>query len=461
MTRYRSTLVVSALTGLVFGFSSLRPTSYQQLNAQTPANPSQSPKEGGRNREIGLKMLGDMKKALKEGYYDPQYRGIDLDARFRAAETRIKTLTYNWQVFRVLAQVLLDFQDSHTRLMMPARTDHFEYGFSLQIIGDKCFVTRVKNGTDAEAKGLQVGDQILNIGKFSPTRENLWKIMYVLYRLDPIDFVDLRTKAVDGAEKQLTVKAQTMTAAEKRKELRKRKDDEREKPFKCQEINSEVIACKLYTFLIEKEQIDKMMKQIGQRPKLILDLRGNGGGYVIVEEYLTGYFFDHNVKIGSVVMREKKEERIARTRKDKAYKGELVVLVDSNSASAAEVLTRVIQIEKRGTVIGDVSRGAVMTSTTVGFFSHLSILNDFRISNIGMSMTVADLIMSDGKRLENVGITPDVPVLPTALALSQKTDPVLAYAAARLGAELTPEKAGSYYFLTTKEEDESDGDEGE
>lgn len=446
---------------VVFGYSVLFPPSYQHLSAQTQANPSQPPKEGGRNRDMALKMLGDMKRALKKDYYDPQYRGIDLDARFKAAENRIKTLTYNWQVFRVLAQVLLDFQDSHTRLIMPARTDHFEYGFSLQIVGDKCFVTRVKKGTDAEAKGLQVGDQVLNIGKFSPTRENLWKIMYVLYRLDPVDFVDLRTKALDGIEKQLTVKAQTMTAAEKRKERKKRKDDEREKPFKCQEINSDLIACKLYTFSIEKEQIDKMMKQVGQRPKLILDLRGNGGGYVIIEEYLTGYFFDHNVKIGDMVMREKKEERIAKSRKDKAYKGELLVLIDSNSASAAEVLARVIQIEKRGTVVGDVSMGAVMTSIGVGFFSHLSILNDFRYTNIGMNMTIADLIMSDGKRLENVGVIPDVPAVPTALALSQKTDPVLAFAAARLGGELTPEKAGSYYFLTAKDEDESDEEDGQ
>jgi C-terminal processing protease CtpA/Prc len=33
-----------------------------------------------------------------------------------------------------------------------------------------------------------------------------------------------------------------------------------------------------------------MMKEVGVHKKFILDLRGNGGGYVKIEEYLTGYF---------------------------------------------------------------------------------------------------------------------------------------------------------------------------
>ncbi len=39
-----------------------------------------------------------------------------------------------------------------------------------------------------------------------------------------------------------------------------------------------------------------MMKEVGVHKKFILDLRGNGGGYVKIEEYLTGHFFDRDVK---------------------------------------------------------------------------------------------------------------------------------------------------------------------
>ena len=435
--------------------------AFTNVQGQTNPEPAKTPKEGGRNRDMGLRMLADMKDALKEHYYDPKYRGIDIDARFKAAEARIKTLTYNWEVYRVVAQVLLDFGDSHTRFLVPPRTDNFEYGFSFQMIGNDCFVTRIKEKSDAEVKGLKVGDQILAIGKYAPTRRHLWKIIYVLYQLDPIDFVELKIRGLDGVERHVTIKGMTMTMKEKRKEYEKRRKAKLDKPFKCEDFNAELIACKLYTFSVPPDEIDKMMKQVGKHSKLILDLRGNRGGYVVTAQHVLGSLFDRDVKIGEMVMREKKERRMAKTRKDKAFNGELVVLIDSNSASAAEVVARVVQIEKRGVVIGDLSSGKVMTSTSVGFFSHLGNANDAFYTNTGMSVTIADLIMSDGKRLEDVGVIPDVPLIPTGLALAQKTDPVLAYAVIKLGVETTPEKTGSLHFITAGEEDESAEDDKE
>jgi hypothetical protein len=64
--------------------------------------------------------------------------------------------------------------------------------------------------------------------------------------------------------------------------------------------------------------------------------------------------------------------------------------------------------------------------------------------------------MSDGSRLEHVGVKPDAHVVPTGLALAKKTDPVLSHAASMMGVELTPEKAGQFYFLTAKPEGEDD-----
>jgi C-terminal processing protease CtpA/Prc len=453
---YVSTRPATSLRCLLLVLSLLCPAQYQLVRAQIPINEPGNAKDAKRHRELALHLLGEMKGRLKEYYFDPKYRGIDLEARFKAAEARIKTLDYNWQMFRVLAQILLDFNDSHTRLQLPPRTDNFQYGFAMQMIGDKCFVVSVKKGTDAEAKGIKVGDQILKIGKFTPTRDNLWKIVYVLYKLDPIDFINIQIKSVDGAEQELTVKAQTMTLEQQRKEWEKRKKEEKQKPFKCQEINAEVIACKLYTFLVEKDEINKMMKQVGQHPKLILDLRGNGGGYVLVEEHLAGYLFDRDVKIAEVVTRKKTEQRLAKTKGDKSFKGELLVLIDSRSASASEIVARLVQIERRGKVIGDVSSGAVMTSIYVPLFNPSVALSNIIYSNTGMSMTIGDVIMSDGSRLEHVGVIPDARVMPTGLALAKKTDPVLAYAASLFGADLSPEQAGQFYFLTAKTEGEED-----
>jgi len=190
--------------------------------------------EAKRNREMGLAMLREMKEILEEYYYDPKYHGIDLKARFKAAESVIKTLNHNWQVYRVLAGILLEFNDSHTRLIVPPRTDHFEYGFTLQMIGDQCFVISVKKGSDAEKGGLQAGDQVLKIGRYTPTRQSLWKLMYVIYKLDPANMVSLTVKKPDGIEAPMLIAARTMTEKEYKEERKKRKDDEEAKPFKCE-----------------------------------------------------------------------------------------------------------------------------------------------------------------------------------------------------------------------------------
>lgn len=407
-------------------------------------------------REQTLRMLDEMEGVLKEYYYDPKFHGIDLKARIDTAKERIRTMQYNWQMYRVLVQVLMDFNDSHTIMLLPPRTDYFQYGFGMQMIGDDCIVTSVKGDSDARKQGLEVGDQLVAIGKFKPTRRDLWKISYVIYKLDPAKTLDLQVRKPDGTEKAITITAKTMTDKEYRAELRARKDKSKYEPFKCQEVSSSVLACKLYSFNVEKNDIDKMMTQALKYPKLILDLRGNGGGYVVIEQYLLSHFFDREVKIADLVTREKTEVRTTKPVGDRQYKGEVAVLVDSNSASAAEMTARVLQLEKRAKIYGDYSSGSVMTSIRVPFRSVMSALADAAIIQVGMSVTVADVVMRDGSRLENTGIKPDELLQPAGLAYAKKTDPVLAYVAEKFGSQITPELAGTYHFLVPKDESDDD-----
>jgi len=105
----------------------------------------------------------------------------------------------------------------------------------------------------------------------------------------------------------------------------------------------------------------------------------------------------------------------------------------------------VVQIEKRGIVIGDRSAGAVMESMFYPFA-----LGESSTIFYGASITDADIIMTDGVSLEHVGVTPDKVMLPTGADLRDRVDPVLSYAASLAGVKLDPKEAGALFPIKWK-----------
>ena len=105
-----------------------------------------------------------------------------------------------------------------------------------------------------------------------------------------------------------------------------------------------------------------------------------------------------------------------------------------------DAVARVVQLEKRGTVIGDRTAGAVMTGRLIPH-----IYGTGRLTLYAVMITVGDVRLTDGGSLEKVGVTPDQIVPPTAADLVAKRDPVLAQAIERLGGRMTPEKAGRLF----------------
>ncbi len=410
------------------------------------------------NRDRGQRMLKIIKETLKTHYYDKNFKGIDIEARFKDASEKIKNLEWNADIFRVIAGVLLEFEDSHTRFYPPGRSDRVEYGFTMQMVGNQAFVTDVKKDSDAEKQGLKNGDRILKIGQYDVTRDTLWVLNYFIYQLEPLPRLPVTLADDDNNERTVFVTSSFKTFEERRKESRARRQATREDPYKCVKVSTELTACQLKTFSVERKHIEKMMDEAAKGSNLILDLRGNRGGYVSISEYLTGHFFDREVKIADMVTRKKTENRVAKPVKKRNFQGELVVLIDSNSASASEVFSRVIQIEKRGLVVGDVSAGAVMTSYNMSLQIDCGPSGFQRITPFGMNVTVADVIMSDGNRLEQIGVIPDRPVGPSPTAIREKNDPVLAYAAGLLGVSITSEAAGKFNFLFKKTEGDLDDD---
>jgi C-terminal processing protease CtpA/Prc len=205
--------------------------------------------------------------------------------------------------------------------------------------------------------------------------------------------------------------------------------------------SGDIVIWKMGEFNLTPEEVDDTVKaKVKDAAALVLDLRGNGGGAVLTLERLVSHFFDHQIQIAERKGRKKMEPMAAKKRTDKPFAGKLVVLVDSDSASASEVFARLVQIEKRATVLGDRSQGSVMQAR---YFDGAS--GSQSIIVFGASITDADLIMSDGKSLENVGVTPDEVVVPTPEDLAAGRDPALARAVALVGGSLMPEAAGKLF----------------
>jgi carboxyl-terminal processing protease len=197
---------------------------------------------------------------------------------------------------------------------------------------------------------------------------------------------------------------------------------------------------KMPIFLLENSEIDRLFAIARKHSTLILDLRENPGGLVDAARRMISDLVDHDVKMFDRVTRRGQSTLVAKSRGSSAFSGKLIVLIDGGSASSAEILARVVQLEKRGTVIGDRSAGAVMETQFLPFAMGGEMAIFYSVA-----VTDADLIMSDGKSLERAGVRPDEVVLPSPADLAAGRDPAMARAAQLAGLSLNAVAAGKLF----------------
>ena len=161
------------------------------------------------------------------------------------------------------------------------------------------------------------------------------------------------------------------------------------------------------------------------RRKLILDLRGNPGGFVTAARKVASQF------IGSGPIYWTEDAQGNQVSTDAEPDGaaidpsiDLVVLIDKGSASASEIVAGALQDTKRATLVGETSFG----KGTVQQWQPLE--ND----SGGFRLTIAKWLTPEKRWIHHTGLTPDVPVTVPA-DNPEGSDPILDRALELLGAQ--------------------------
>jgi carboxyl-terminal processing protease len=400
-----------------------------------------------KERRRGAEVLRDVAALLGRRYHDPAFAGHALSARVARAEEEMRRAGSEAATFGVVAGLLAGLGDSHTFLVPPAQAGALDYGWTPRMVGERCFVVDVRPGTDAHHQRLHAGDEVLALEGRLPTRDTVWRTLHLARFSGPEPSVRLRLRRPDGVEREVTVSTQaaprgrTVSFHEYLGSLRHRLKGRAGSRFA--EVDG-VLVWKLAAFHDAGRALSAGVARARPKRALVLDLRGNGGGDLDALRRFAGGFFarTEDLTLGWLHGRRRRQAlRASRWATGRTYDGPLVIVVDSESASAAEVFARTVQLRGRGLVIGDRTGGAVMLSRI-----HVLLQNrDSRFVPYAVSVSEARVEMADGARLEGRGLVPDELALPAPEDLRDGRDPVLARALALAGARLDPAEAGALF----------------
>ena len=413
--------------GLHLSLSAILPFCLSAILAAQQPGPALSKTD----RDILTLMLRQIHEDVVKHYYDAGFHGVDLEASVRQAGQRLQTAATADDALATLADLLIQLDDSHTTFLPPNRRLRVNYGWQMAMVGGTPLVIAVDPGTDAAAKGIAPGDRVLMLNGLEPSRANLWRLAYFYRFIRPAALQRISLLTPGGAARTIEVRSRTESRRNEFEDLVYNARDVSEA------VGADTLVWRMSVFA-NRERVEAMIGKARGYKTLILDLRGNGGGAVAALRALVSGCFDREVLVATVRHRDKTEREVAKPAR-RRFAGRLIVLVDSRSASAAEVFARVVQLEQRGSVIGDRTAGAVMRSRVLPH--KVGVVGVFYATTI----TTGDVRMSDGTSLEKVGVEPDEILLPSPADLAAGRDPVLAGAIAMAGGSITPEQAGKLF----------------
>jgi carboxyl-terminal processing protease len=258
-------------------------------------------------------------------------------------------------------------------------------GLSVREVKRGLRVTRVFDDTPAKRAGIREGDEILAVDGRSIAGEQA-DVATGMIKGPPGTSVRLKLAGPSGGD--------TRTLELERAEVRVPAVE-----GKLRRVEGKEVAYVRLGGFSEgahgelKGEIERLYRQGAEG--LVLDLRGNGGGLLNEAVLTSSVFVDKGVIVSTS----------GRTQPDRDYRavgGALdprptVVLINRDTASAAEILTAALDEYGLGTVVGERSFGK-------GVFQEVIELD----AGGAIDLTVGEYLTSEGRSLAGKGIRPDV-----------------------------------------------------
>lgn len=146
---------------------------------------------------------------------------------------------------------------------------------------------------------------------------------------------------------------------------------------------------------------------------LVLDLRNNPGGYIAAFKELSDLFLESNISLGTYINKHQEVIEAPKTKSNQKYDfDEIIILIDGNSASAAESFTAAMKDNLENvTVCGTTSYKKGIAQRTISLADGSS-----------LKYTYAEYLRPNGEKVHQIGVNPDVKIELKNIQLLNKND---------------------------------------
>lgn len=260
-------------------------------------------------------------------------------------------------------------------------------GVTMGFKDDKVTIMSVLEGTPGEKAGLKVGDDILAVDG-TPVSEYQPEEVALHIRGEAGTEVKLLIHRADEEDKEYAIQRDMIKVPSAKGKML---EDGRMGYIRIASFGEN-------TGDEFKDEYNKL-KEAGMTG-LIVDLRQNPGGLITSCVAVADMLVPQG-NIVSVVQRDGSREEYDSSLEEKTPP--IVVLIDDNSASAAEILAGALQDREAATIVGTKSYGKGSVQVVVPLFH-----------NDGLKLTIAKYYTPSGRCIDGIGIEPDITVNLTA-----------------------------------------------